>query len=136
MDKQSLISESVVATRINIHSTREEPDQHTIRVTARVSRTITICEVPTNSKLGLCTEGEVLAPSDARPSRHPRLPHSPSNRPPRSREVWFDKVVTGLLGLPGPIKPNMWSVQIKACHWGQNDRSLIDTDRGYHTGTS
>jgi hypothetical protein len=28
--------------------------------------------------------------------------------------VWFDKVVTGLLGLPDPIKSDMQSVQIKA----------------------
>jgi hypothetical protein len=32
-DKPSLIIESVVVTRINIHPTREEPDQHVIHLT-------------------------------------------------------------------------------------------------------
>jgi hypothetical protein len=39
------------------------------------------------------------------PGRHLGLPNSPSNKPPQSREVWFDKVVTELLGLSGPINP-------------------------------
>jgi hypothetical protein len=64
----------------------------------------TVGEVPTKSNSGPCSRGEVLAPSDVRPSRHPELPHSSSNKLPRSREVRFGKVVTGQLGLPGPIK--------------------------------
>jgi hypothetical protein len=32
-DKLSLITESVVVTRIDIHPTREKPDQHDIRLT-------------------------------------------------------------------------------------------------------
>jgi hypothetical protein len=123
-DKWPLISESVAVTQINIHPTGEEPDRHIVRVALGVSCTTTVREVPTKSKLGLCSREEILAPSDARPDRHPGLPHSPSNKQPRSREGWFDKVVTGLLGLPGLIKPDKWSVQIKACHRGQNDTIL------------
>jgi hypothetical protein len=70
----------------------------------------TVCEVRTKSKLDPCSWDEVLAPSDARPSRQPGLPHSSSNKPPQSREVRFDKVVTGLLGLSDIIKPDMRSV--------------------------
>jgi hypothetical protein len=130
IDKQPLISESVMVIRIDIHPTEEEPDQHIIRVAPGVSRTTTVRKVPTKLKSGACSQDEVLSPSDARPDRHPRLPHSPSNKPPQSGEVRFDKIVTGLLGLSGPIKPHMWSVQIKACHWGQNDMVLNQHRRG------
>jgi hypothetical protein len=78
-DKLSLISESVMAIQIDIHPVGEEPDQRTIHVTPGVSRTTTLCEVPTKSKSGPCSRDEVLAASDARPDRHPGLPHSPSN---------------------------------------------------------
>jgi hypothetical protein len=54
-------------------------------------------------------------PAIVRPDRHPGLPHSPSNKPPQSREVRFDKIVTRLLGLPSPIKPDLRLVQLKAC---------------------
>jgi hypothetical protein len=69
-DKRSLISESVMVIRIGVHPRGEEPDQHVIHVAPWVSRTITICEVPTKSKLRLCYWDKVLAPSDhpARPS--------------------------------------------------------------------
>jgi hypothetical protein len=87
-----------------LHPTGEEPDQHTVYVTSGVSRMTTICDVPTKSKSGPYFRDEVLAPSNAHPSRHPGLFHSPSKKSPRSREVRFDKVVTRLLGLPGPIK--------------------------------
>jgi hypothetical protein len=33
MDKLPLITKSVMTTRINIHPTRKEPDQHAIRLT-------------------------------------------------------------------------------------------------------
>jgi hypothetical protein len=49
-DKRSLISEGVVVTRIDIHSVREEPDQHIVCATLGVSRTTIVCEVPTKSK--------------------------------------------------------------------------------------
>jgi hypothetical protein len=49
------------------------------------------------------------------PDRRPGLYHSPSTKPPQSREVWLDKVVTKLLGLLGPTKPDMRLAQIKAC---------------------
>jgi hypothetical protein len=95
--------------------------QHVVRLTPNVSRTTTVHEFHTRSKSPPCSRDEVLAPTYTQSGRHPRLPHSPSNKPPQSREVWFDKVVTGLLGLLGPIKAEMRLVQIKACHRGQND---------------
>jgi hypothetical protein len=94
----------------------------------------TIYEVPTKSKLGPCSWDAVLAPSDAQPSRHPRLPHCPSNKAPQSREVWFDEVVTRLLGLSGPMKPDIRPVQIKACHRGQNDAVLNQHGWGLPVG--
>jgi hypothetical protein len=69
-----------------------------------VSRMTTVSEVPTKSKSGPCSQDEVLAPSDARPGRHSGLSHSSSNKPPRRREVWLDKVISRLLSLSGPIK--------------------------------
>jgi hypothetical protein len=70
MDKRSLISESVTTIQIDIHPAREEPDQHIIRIAPRVSRTTTVCEVPTKSKSELCSRDEVLAPRErlTRPS--------------------------------------------------------------------
>jgi hypothetical protein len=111
IDKWPLITKSVTVTQIDIHHIGEEPDQHVVRTASRASCTTIVCEIPTKSWL----------PTIVRPSRHPKLPHSPFNKPPWSREVQFDKVVTGLLGLPGPIKLDMRSVQIKTCHWGQNN---------------
>jgi hypothetical protein len=81
MDKQSLISKSVVATRIDIHPGGEELDRHVIRVAPGVSRTTTIGGVPTKSKPGPSSRDEILAPSDAWPGCHLGLPHSPSNKP-------------------------------------------------------
>jgi hypothetical protein len=121
MDKRPLIPESVMATWIDIHLAGEELDWHIVHAAPGVSRMTIVREVPTKSNLGICSQDEVLAPSNARHSRHSGLPHSPSNKQPHSREGWFNKVVTGLLGLPGPIKPDKWSVQIKACHQGQDD---------------
>jgi hypothetical protein len=123
-DKRSLIFESVAVTRIDIHPTEEEPDRHVIHMATGVSRTITIREVPNKLKSSHCSQDKVLTPSDARPGRHPGLPHSPSNKPPWSREGWFDKVVTSVLCLPSPIKLDKWSVQIKTCHSCQNDAVL------------
>jgi hypothetical protein len=108
--------------RIDIHLTGEEPDQHVVRVTPWVSRTTTICDVPTKLKSGPCSRDEVLAPSDAQPSHHPGLPHSPSNWPPRRREVWFDEVVTRLLGLLGSIKTR---------HAASTNQSLPSVTKGH-----
>jgi hypothetical protein len=55
------------------------------------------------------------------PGRHRELPHPPSNKPPQSREVWFDKVVTELLGLLGLINPTCDQYKSKHVHQGQND---------------
>jgi hypothetical protein len=122
-------------TRIDIYPAGEELDQQAIRVTHGVSRMITICEVLTKSKSIPCSRGEVLAPSDTRSGHHPSASFSPQQTTSK-QVVRFSEVVTGLLGLLSPIKPDMRPIQIKACHWGQNNRSLIDTDEGYHTETS
>jgi hypothetical protein len=81
-DKRSLVSESVTVIQIDIHHAVEEPDQHVICVTPEVSCTTIACEVPIKLKSGLCSQDEILAPSDARPDRHPELPHSHSTKPP------------------------------------------------------
>jgi hypothetical protein len=56
--------------RIGVHPTGKEPDQQIVRLASWVSRTTTICEVPTKSKLGPYFWDEALASSDrpARPS--------------------------------------------------------------------
>jgi hypothetical protein len=70
MDKWSLISESVMMIQIGVHPAAEEPDQHVVHVASKVSRMVTVCKVPTKSKLGLCSQDDVLVPSKrpARPS--------------------------------------------------------------------
>jgi hypothetical protein len=135
-DKQPHISESVKVTRIDIHLAGEEPDQHVVCVTHGVSRTTTVCEVPTKSKLGLCSRGEVLAPGDrpARPSSW-CLILPPLNHLKAGRER-FDKVVTGLLGLPGLINLTCAQYKSKLAIRAKTTWSLIKTGRGYHLGTS
>jgi hypothetical protein len=73
IDKRSLISKSVVVTRIDIHPVGEEPNQHVIRMAPGVSCMTTARELPTKSKSGLCSRDDVLAPTDhpARPSSWP-----------------------------------------------------------------
>jgi hypothetical protein len=107
MDKWSFISESVTAIWIDIRPVGEESDRHIVRVAPGVSHTTAIGKVPTKSKSGLYSQDEVLATNNARPGRHSGLPQSPSNKLPQSREGQFNEVVTGLLGLPGPIKPDI-----------------------------
>jgi hypothetical protein len=63
-------------------------------------------------------------PVIVRPNRRPGLPHFPSNKPPQSREGWFDKVVTGLLGLPDPVNSTCDQYKSKLVHRGQNDAVL------------
>jgi hypothetical protein len=135
-DKQPLISESVKVTRIDIHLAGEEPDQHIVRVTHGVSRTTTVCEVPTKSKSGLCSRDEVLAPDDrpARPSSW-CLILPPLNHLKAGRER-FDKVVTGLLGLPGLINPTCAQYKSKLAIRAKTTWSLIKTGGGYQLGTS
>jgi hypothetical protein len=60
-------------------------------------------------------------PGIIRPDRHHELPHSPSNKPPRSREVWFDKVVTKLLGLSSPINLTCGQYESNLVYRDQND---------------
>jgi hypothetical protein len=47
--------------------------------------------------------------------------------------VRFGKVVTGLLGVPGPKKPNLWLVHNSRLAIGtKTARSLTDKNGGYH----
>jgi hypothetical protein len=59
-----------VVIQIGVHPAGEESDQHVVRLPSRVSRTTTVREVRTKSKLGSCSQDEVLSLSDrlARPS--------------------------------------------------------------------
>jgi hypothetical protein len=50
--------------QIGIQLAGEEPNRHVIRVAPRVSRTTTVCKVPTKLKLDPCSRDEILAPSD------------------------------------------------------------------------
>jgi hypothetical protein len=65
-----------------------------------------------------------------RPSHHCGLPHSPSNKPPQSKEGWFDKIVTRLLGLSGPINPTCGQYKSKLVHWSKNDMVFNRHRRG------
>jgi hypothetical protein len=104
--------------RIGVHPAGEESDQHVIRVAPRVSCTTTVREVLIKPKSGLCSRDEVLALSDCPTQLSSwRLILPPPNHLEAGPER-FDKVVTRLLGLLGPIKPNMRPVQIKACPSG------------------
>jgi hypothetical protein len=69
-------------------------------------------------------------PAIVQPDRRHGLPHSLSNKPPRNREVWFNKVVTGLLGLSGSINLTYGQYESKLVHWGQNDTVLNRHRRG------
>jgi hypothetical protein len=69
-------------------------------------------------------------PVIVQPDRRRRLPHSPSNNPPWSREGQFDKVVTGLQGLPGPINPTYGQYESKLIHRSQNNTVLNRYMRG------
>jgi hypothetical protein len=117
--------------RIGVQPAGEEPNQHIVHMAAWVSHTTTIYEVPTKSKSGQCSRDEVLAPSNhlARPSSWclilPPLNHleicclilTPLNHLEAGRER-FNKVVTGLLSLPGPIIPTCGQYKSKLVHRG------------------
>jgi hypothetical protein len=123
-DKQTLIFESVATIQIGVYTAGEESDQHVIHMAPWVSRTTTIHKVPTRSKLELCSRNEVLAPNDrlTRPSSC-CLILPPPNHLEAGRE-WFDKVVTGLLGLPSLINTTCGQSKSKLVHRGQNDMIL------------
>jgi hypothetical protein len=128
--KWSLISESIAVIQSGVHPAGEEPDQHAERVVPWDSRMTIVCKVPTKLKSGPALRMKSWPLAIVQPGHHLRLPHSPSNKPPRSKEVRFDKVVTKLLGLLGPIKPDMRSVEIKIVHRDQNDMVLNRHGRG------
>jgi hypothetical protein len=110
--------------QIGVYTAGEESDQHVIHVAPWVSRTTTIHKVPTRSKLELCSRNEVLAPNDrlTRPSSW-CLILPPPNHLEAGRE-WFDKVVTGLLGLPSLINTTCGQSKSKLVHRGKNDMIL------------
>jgi hypothetical protein len=128
---------SVMVIWIDVHPTGEEPDQHDIRAAPWVSH------IRQPSAKSLLSQTRVSAhgmkswlPAIIWSNHHPGLPHSPSNKPHRSREWRIDKVDTKLLRLPNPIIPDMLSVQLKLVHWGQNDMVLNRHRRGPATHPS
>jgi hypothetical protein len=102
MSKRPLKTESAMVSCFGVHPTGGQPDNTLYACPLRHHVQFHI--VPTRSKVGPCTRDEVLVPSNssARPSSW--LPHPPSIKLPWSREVWFNKVVTKILGLSDPIK--------------------------------
>jgi hypothetical protein len=117
-DKWSLISESVAVIRIGVHPEGEEPNHHIICLASRVSRTTTVHEVPTKSKLDPYSWDEVLAPSDrsGRPSSWAasfclQQTISKQGGMIRQSSYWTTRFT-------GPHKPSMWSIQIKTCPSG------------------
>jgi hypothetical protein len=118
-NKQSLISKSVAVIRIGIHPIGvEEPDNmlYAWPLGSHIQQP-SVKFLPDQNWAPAPGMKSWLS-AIIRPDRHPGLPHSPSTKPPQSRDMQFDKVVTKLLGLSDPIKPNMWSVQIKTCPSG------------------
>jgi hypothetical protein len=96
-----------------MHPAGEEPDQHAVRTT-------TICEVPTKSKLVPYSRVKSWLPASF-----------PLQQTSLKQGVRFGEVVTGLLGLPGPIKTrHLVSTQLKACHQSQNGAVLNRHGRG------
>jgi hypothetical protein len=92
-DKLPLITESVTATRIDIHHTWEEPDQHAIRLTPGGSQVWQPFAKSLLHQNQSPTHGEFLA-----------LGFIPPPTTSLRQGVQFVEVVTGLLGLPDPIK--------------------------------
>jgi hypothetical protein len=120
IDKQSLISESVAAIRIGVHPTGKEPDQHVLRVTPGVSRTTTVRKSLLSQTwatalgvkswpLGSLGPTVVVGCLILSPTNH--LKQGGTVRQSSYKATRFT----------GAHKPDMWSVQMKACHQGQND---------------
>jgi hypothetical protein len=152
-DKLSLITECVTTTWTDIHHARKRtwPTQHTIdsqmlsRMTSRGSHGDSNWYTPFKGrnlintpyawlpealtyfiKISPLSMGEVLA-----------LGLIPPPTTSLRQGVRFDKVVTGLLVLPGPIKPDVRSVQnSRLAIRIKMMRSLTDTDGAYHVETS
>jgi hypothetical protein len=124
MDKRPLISKSVMVIWLNIHTAQEEPNQHDIHAASWASCLTTVCEIPTKSKSGLWSRDEVLALND-----HPaqsssgaasfflQQTTSKQGGTVRQSSYWATRFT-------GARKPDMRSIQIKACHRDQNDTIL------------
>jgi hypothetical protein len=122
--KRSLIFESVVTIRIGVHLQGKNLTNTSYMWLLR-------SHVRQPSMKSLLSWNRVSAPgmksclpAIVRPGHHRGLPHSSSNKPPRSREGQFDKAVTKLLGLPGPINLTCGQYNSKLVHQGQNDAVL------------
>jgi hypothetical protein len=122
--------------QIGVHHVGEESDQYIVCVAPRVSCTTIVREVPSKLKSGLCSWDDVFAPSDrpAQPSFW-CLILPPLNHFEVGRER-FNNVVTVLLGLPGPINPTCGRTNQSLSIRTKMMQSLMNTDRGYHLGTS
>jgi hypothetical protein len=110
-------------TQIDIHPAGEEPDQHDIRLTLGGSHIWQPFTSPYYVEIGPLLSGWSLDPR----------PHSSSKSKSttQSRAVLFDILVTKATRFIKPHK--IWhavSIQLKACHWGQNDVVLNKHGRG------
>jgi hypothetical protein len=102
--KRSLIYESVVAIQIGVHPAGEKLD-NTLYVRPLGPHVQLLSTKPLLGQNWAPTpEMKSLFLAIVQLSHHPSLPHSPSTKSPWIRELRFDKVVTKLLGLSGPIK--------------------------------
>jgi hypothetical protein len=122
-DKLPLITESVTATRIDIHPAGEEPDQHAIHLTPRGFHVWQPFTSPYYVEIGSLLPGWSFDPQ----------PHSPfkSKSITRSREVRFDIIVTKATRLIGPHKTRHAVItQFKTCHRDQNGTVLNRHGRG------
>jgi hypothetical protein len=122
-DKLSLITESVTVTRIDIHPTEEEPNQHAIHLTLGGSHIWQPFACPYYVEIEPLLLGWSLDPRPHFPSK--------SKSTTQSREVRFDIVVIKATRLIGPHKT--WyavSTQLKTYHRDQNGAVLNRHRRG------
>jgi hypothetical protein len=100
MSKQTLISESVAVIRVDIHPIGKEPNNTSYvwslrsHVRQPYAKSLLSRNWPPTHRM------KSWLPVIIWPGRHPGLPHSPSTKPPQSREMRFNKVVTKLLSNP------------------------------------
>jgi hypothetical protein len=128
--KWSRISESLTVIWIGVHLAGEEPDQYVVHLVSRVSRTTTVHGVPTKSKLGPCSQDDVLAPND-RLAQLSSWAASFSLQQTTSKQggmIWQSSYLAARF--IGPINPTCIQYKSKLIHRGQNNTVLNRHRRG------